>query len=51
MNSPAMAFSGAALSIIEDVVLVILPIGQLRGLKMGRGRKVIVGGMFGVGGL
>jgi hypothetical protein len=50
-NSTALVYSGAAFSILEDIVIILLPIRELKGLNLTRRKKLAVIFMFALGSL
>ena len=51
INTQAFIYAGAAASILEDFVIVVLPISELKTLQLGRKKKIGLGFMFGIGSL
>jgi hypothetical protein len=51
VNSPAIVFSGAAFSIAEDLVTILLPIPELKSLNLSWKRKTALIFMFALGSL
>lgn len=49
INIQAMAYAVSASALIQDLILLILPIGFIRNLQMKRFRKAAVGFMFCIG--
>ncbi|KAH4063994.1 hypothetical protein HBI73_205670 [Parastagonospora nodorum] len=49
INIQAMAYAASASALVQDLVLLILPIAFIRNLQMKRFRKVAVGFMFCIG--
>jgi hypothetical protein len=47
----AAAWANAGVNILQDILIVVLPINELRALQLGRTKKIGVYAMFGVGGL
>jgi hypothetical protein len=47
----AAAWANAGINISQDILIVLLPMHELRALQLGRVRKIGVYAMFGVGGL
>lgn len=50
-NSAAQVYSGAAINILEDLVIILLPIKELKGLNLGPRKKLAVIFMFALGSL
>ncbi|CCF44076.1 integral membrane protein [Colletotrichum higginsianum] len=51
LNLFAISYTGAAGSILEDILLIIMPIPELMKLQLGRQKKLALGFMFAVGSL
>jgi hypothetical protein len=51
IDSQAFVYSGAAFSILEDFVIIILPVWELRALKLDLRKRVTLGFMFALGSL
>jgi hypothetical protein len=51
VDKMALVYSGAAFAIVEDIVILVLPLPCISSLKLGWSRKVGVGLMFAVGSL
>ena len=51
LNLPAVIYSGASSAIILDLVIIALPIPELRTLNLDLMKKIVVGLMFSVGSL
>lgn len=51
MDLNRLAYANSAMSIIQDLLIVILPLPVLVKLNMGRKKKIGVGFMFAVGSL
>jgi len=51
VNSQAFVYAAAALSIFEDFVIMLLPVWELKGLKMDLKKKLALGFMFALGSL
>jgi hypothetical protein len=51
LNVNKLAYANSAMSIIQDLLIVALPLPVLVKLNMGRNRKIGVGFMFAVGSL
>ncbi|KAH9205839.1 hypothetical protein DL95DRAFT_235651, partial [Leptodontidium sp. 2 PMI_412] len=49
MDVNKLAYANSAMSIIQDLLIVILPLPVLAGLNMGRKKKIGIGFMFAVG--
>jgi hypothetical protein len=49
VDMQAMAYAVSASALLQDFILLILPIAFIRNLQMKRGRKVAVGFMFCIG--
>ncbi|KAF6813865.1 integral membrane protein [Colletotrichum plurivorum] len=49
LNITAIGYGGAAISIFEDIVLFIMPVGELLKLQLGRKKKWALVFMFGLG--
>lgn len=47
----AAAWANAGVNILQDILIVILPMNELRALQLGRMKKLGVYAMFGAGGL
>jgi hypothetical protein len=50
-NSTALVYSGAAFSIFEDLVIIALPVRELKGLNLSPRKKLAVIFMFALGSL
>lgn len=51
LSVPAISYAGAALSITEDIILLILPIPTLWKLQLDKPKKMLVALLFSVGSL
>ena len=51
IDSSAIVFVGAGLSILEDVVIVLLPVPELKGLALSFRKRLAVMFMFALGSL
>ncbi|KAL6713733.1 hypothetical protein ACLMJK_008225 [Lecanora helva] len=51
INIAALFLGFEIFSCVLDVVMIVLPVGMVRGLRMPRGQKVAVGSIFCMGGL
>jgi hypothetical protein len=51
INQNAIVMAGAVFSIVEDLVIFILPMPLVTELNIGRGRRIILVVMFGLGSL
>jgi hypothetical protein len=51
LNLKAIIYVGTALSIIDDLLIMVLPIPCISSLRLGRMEKFVVGLMFGIGSL
>ncbi|KAG7416557.1 Satratoxin biosynthesis SC1 cluster protein 4 [Fusarium oxysporum f. sp. raphani] len=49
INLPALGYAGAITSIVEDIVILILPIPELLKLQLNRGKKIALLLMFSIG--
>ncbi|KAM5349710.1 hypothetical protein ACJ41O_006215 [Fusarium nematophilum] len=49
VNLPALGYAGAITSIVEDIVILILPIPELLKLQLNRGKKIALLLMFSIG--
>ncbi|RSL57749.1 hypothetical protein CEP54_008131 [Fusarium duplospermum] len=49
INLPALGYAGAITSIVEDIVILILPIPELLKLQLNRGKKIVLLLMFSIG--
>ncbi|WQF80670.1 hypothetical protein CDEST_05684 [Colletotrichum destructivum] len=49
LNLFAISYTGAAGTILEDILLIIMPIPELMKLKLGRQKKFALGFLFAVG--
>ena len=47
----AAAWANASINIVQDILIVLLPMNELRALQLGRMKKIGVYALFGVGGL
>ena len=51
MNIDALAYVNTAMSMLQDVIIVVIPIPVVAKMNMDRKKKILVGLMFGLGGL
>jgi hypothetical protein len=51
VNYNSLAWANAALNIFQDIMILLLPMHELRHLKLNKKKKVGMYAMFGVGGL
>ena len=51
LNVNALAYANSSMSIIQDLLIIALPLPVLVKMNMGRKKKIGVGFMFAVGGL
>ena len=51
VNYNSVAWSNAGINIFQDIIIILLPMNELRHLKLSRKKKVGMYAMFGVGGL
>jgi hypothetical protein len=51
INYNAVGWANAGLNIFQDILIVILPIGELRSLQISSKKKIGLYAMFGVGSL
>lgn len=51
LNTIAIIYAGAALNIVEDIVIIILPIAELSALKLDARKKIVLGVLFTSGSL
>ncbi len=51
MNMRALLYAGAGLSIAEDLVIMVLPLDELKSLNLTLRKRVALGGMFALGSL
>lgn len=51
INSQAFVYSAAGFSIVEDIVIMLLPIWELRALKLDLRKRVALGFIFALGSL
>src|SRR6266536_3313731 len=51
LDSQALVYTGAAIDIFEDFMVMFLPIFELRGLNLSTKRKIALGFMFALGSL
>ncbi|GKT88360.1 integral membrane protein [Colletotrichum tofieldiae] len=51
LNISSVGYGGAALSILNDIILIIIPIPELMKLQLGQMRRIEVAFMFGMGSL
>jgi hypothetical protein len=51
INLSVLIYMGGALSIFEDIVIMLLPIYELKGLNLGLRKKVALAFMFALGSL
>lgn len=51
VNEHALAFTGAGLSIAADLVIMFLPVYELKGLNLTLRKRVALTGMFALGSL
>lgn len=49
INQNGMTYSGAASSILQHIIILILPIPCISSLQLGRGKKISLFAMFGLG--
>lgn len=51
INSQAFVYSAAAFGIVEDIVIMLLPVWELRALRLDLRKRVALGFMFASGSL
>lgn len=51
VNSTGLVYAGAVLSIVEDIVIIALPIPELRGLNLSLRKRIALILMFALGSL
>jgi hypothetical protein len=51
MNFNSTAWANAAINILQDIIIVLLPVSEIRKLQLGRKKKIGLYIMFGLGGL
>lgn len=51
LNITALAYANSGLAVIQDLIIIILPIFMLWNLQMSRKKKVFIGIMFALGGV
>ena len=51
VNYNAAAWANAGINILQDILIVALPMGELTALQLGKMKKIGIYAMFGVGGL
>jgi hypothetical protein len=51
VNSTAIVYAGAGFSIFEDIVIILLPVRELKNLNLSTRKKVAVIFMFALGSL
>lgn len=51
LNSVALVYSGAAFSILDDLIIMTLPISELKSLNLNLRKRVELVAMFGLGSL
>jgi hypothetical protein len=51
INSQALVYSAAAFSILEDFVIMFLPVSELKNLKLDLRKRIALGFMFALGSL
>ena len=51
INLTAIVYSGAAFSIVEDLVIMLLPISELKGLNLDLRKRIALVFMFALGSL
>ena len=51
VNYNSVAWSNAAINIFQDIIIILLPMNELRHLQLSRKKKIGMYAMFGVGGL
>jgi hypothetical protein len=51
LNLNSLAYANTAMSMIQDVIIVVLPIPVVSNMNMDRRKKLGVSFMFGLGGL
>jgi len=51
VNYNAAAWANAGINILQDILIVMLPMGELKAVRMDRWRKIGIYAMFGAGGL
>lgn len=51
INSQAFVYAAAGFSILEDIVIMLLPIWELKGLKLDLRKRIALGFMFALGSL
>jgi hypothetical protein len=49
INQNAMSYSGAGASILQHIIILLLPIPCIKSLKLGKGKKLSLFVMFGLG--
>ena len=51
MNYNAAAWANAGINIFQDILIVLLPMNELRALQLGQMKKIGVYALFGMGDL
>ena len=51
VNFNSVAWANAAINIFQDIIIILLPMNELRQLKLSNRKKIGMYAMFGVGGL
>jgi len=47
----SVAWTNAGINIVQDIIIILLPMRELRPLQLSRKKKILMYAMFGVGGL
>jgi hypothetical protein len=51
VNYNSVAWANAAINILQDIIIILLPMNELRNLQLNARKKIGMYAMFGVGGL